>query len=57
MVGTTNSQKNVSVPKLNKNFEKKKNKKSKNSKKIKKDMSELNDSDDYDIVIESITYV
>jgi len=38
-------------------FQKKQKKKSKTKRESKKDMSELDDSDDYDIVIESITFI
>ena len=49
----------MKVPESVRNFlsKKKQKKKSKTKRESKKDMSELDDSDDYDIVIESITFI
>ena len=54
-----NADSKMKVPESVRNFlsKKKQKKKSKTKRESKKDMSELDDSDDYDIVIESITFI
>ena len=54
-----NADSKMKVPESVKKFlsKKKTKKKSKTKRESKKDMSELDDSDDYDIVIESITFI